>query len=439
MIELRTYQNEAVNATINALSKKDNALVVAPTGAGKTVIVSAILNALLKETKKTALVLVHRKEIHVQNKNTMHNMYPTFSVSEFISGNKNTGGQIVYGMMLTVAHEMNLKTLPAFDYIFVDETHHIAAESYQKIIEHLKEKNENTKLIGVTATPARGDKMGLTCFDCVDFKISIDELITLGHLVKDKTYVLDSGADLTKIKKIGGEFSSKETENRVNKPPVNLRVFDEWVNKASKKQTIIFCVTKAHAASLCNVFINGGIDAAVISDSTPKKERALLVVKFKSRSVQVLLCVQTLTEGFDAPNIECVVLAKPTAQKTTMVQMIGRGLRPFENKTECIVLDFGQSILVHQNLNIDADLESKKSKKKSEAEEDIEVVCPECKLYNSTRATDCLGCGVTLKKVREIDYLDSGMLAGKSISLASDCKVLSEDELKEDMRFFLFS
>lgn len=239
-----------------------------------------------------------------------------------------------------------------FKLILVDEAHHIVASSFMQALKHfglLKESlsQESPVLLGVSATLSRFD--GLRLSDAID------------HIVYHKDYVdmmeerwltnvifttVKSKANLSKVRKAtSGDFQVSELSRAVNTPETNEVTIRAWMARAAgRKSTIVFCVDLAHVADLTAAFRNHGIDARYVTGDTPKQVRGERLDAFRSGEYPVLLNCGVFTEGTDIPNIDCVLLARPTRSRNLLVQMIGRGMRLHPGKMNCHVIDMVASL-----------------------------------------------------------------------------------------------
>ncbi len=190
---LRPRQAQFVDACIDALGKCGNTLGIAPTGAGKTVMGSAILAPFVK--KAPVLVIQHRDELVTQNKETFKRYNPSAKVDVFNAERKAWSSGATFGMVQTLCRPLNLATMPSgMSALFCDECHHIAADSYMRIVEAFREKSPKGVILGLTATPERGDKQALTAvFTNVADKITVGELIAAGNLVQPRAFRMDIG------------------------------------------------------------------------------------------------------------------------------------------------------------------------------------------------------------------------------------------------------
>ena len=396
---LRPYQEIAVDDAANALDKHKNTIVVAPTGAGKTIMLSALVGKRFKVGNKV-LVLQHRDELVRQNKTKFSRVNPDITTSIVDGSEKDWSGSTIFSMVQTLSRENNLSNINHFDLVVVDESHHAVADTYMRIINKVKEANESVEIVGFTATPNRGDKKGLKkVFTNCSHQIEISTLIREGFLVPPRTFVIDVGVqkDLANVRKTVTDFDMSEVEKIMNKRAINEKIVAEWQDKAETRKTVVFCSTINHAQDVCDEFRRANIRAEIVTGDTPSEERKQILKDLEHGDVQVVVNVAVLTEGFDAPPISCIVLTRPCSYKSTMVQMIGRGLRTVSQeeypgliKKDCIVLDFGTSVLTHGsldegvNLDGDAHLNAGATPLK---------ICPECQSEVPLSSRECPICG----------------------------------------------
>ena len=396
---LRPYQKIAVDDASIALDKHKNTIVVAPTGAGKTIMLSALIGKRYKKGKKI-LVLQHRDELVSQNKTKFTRVNPKITTSVVDGTEKDWSGDAIFSMVQTLSRPNNLDNMCNFDMIVVDESHHAIAETYTRIINRIKEANNSVEIVGFTATPNRGDKKGLrNIFNNCSHQIEITTLIREGFLVPPKTFVVDVGVrqELENVRKTISDFDMGEVERIMNKRAINERIVEEWKEKAGNRKTVIFCSTVVHAQDVCDEYRRANVRAELLTGETPSDERKQILHDLEHGDIQVVVNVAVLTEGFDAPPVSCIVLTRPCSYKSTMVQMIGRGLRtidPEEHpgiiKKDCIVLDFGTSVLTHGSLDETVDLEGSEGRGTGAAPE---KVCPQCESTVPLSSRECPLCG----------------------------------------------
>lgn len=407
---LRGRQETFVSRAIEALLERRNTLGVAPTGAGKTVQMAAIAQELPKKAKLElpSLVIQHRDELVSQNSQTFRRYIGKTCQPRIINADKKVWDRSKSGynfaMIQTISRESNLKSIPPMGALYIDEAHHAAAPTYLRVVDHLKKLNPDLHVFGTTATPNRGDNKGLIgIFDnCCD-QILISELINSGHLVRPVPYVIDVGTQtqLMNVPKTARDFDMQKVSQIMNKKVINDEVVKHWLGFVDKKTggdkyiscadrpTIVFCSNLEHAYSVSKAFNDNDITSAVIDGSMGKRERKATLKAYDKGEIRVLVNCAVLTEGFDHQPTSCVILLRPSSWKSTMTQMIGRGLRtvdpekyPGVEKDDCIILDFGTSLLQHGNLTDEADLHGAGVKD-----------CKVCKAVVPEQSKECPICG----------------------------------------------
>ena len=400
---LRPRQQIFVDKSIDCLHKYNNTVSIAPTGAGKSVCLSALIKqcVALKPNIKVA-VIAHRDELTYQNQNTFLKVAPNISTSIVNAEQKDWGGQVVFAMVQTLSREENLQLMPNIDLLVVDEAHHITADSYIKIIKQVITNNRSAKIFGLTATPTRGDKhnIGVVFTNCAD-QITLTELINSGHLVRPITYRIDTGETEEKLQalrvKATGDYSDQEMSEILNTIPLNKKVVEEWIKKAADRKTVVFCSDVAHAMNVTDTFKSFGINASLVTGAMAKEDRQKALNSLETGEIQVIVNVAILTEGWDYPPISCVILLRSSSYKSTMIQMIGRGLRtidatiyPDTIKQDCIVLDFGISTILHGSLEQQINLNAKETGFK---------ICPACKKPIPKGINTCPLCDADMEQV----------------------------------------
>ena len=395
---LRPYQKVAVSDACTALDKHRNTLVVAPTGAGKTIMLSALVGERHKKGKRV-LVIQHRDELVAQNKEKFEKVNPYITTSIVNGTVKHWDGDAVFSMIQTMSRDRNLRDRPLFDMVVIDEGHHAAAPTYTKVINAVREDNDDAEIVGFTATPNRGDGKGLrSIFNNCAHQIELATLIREGFLVRPKSYIVDLGVgdQLDQVTKRGKEYDMEEVAAIMDRQVINDRIVSEWEDKAGDRKTVVFCSTVAHAEHVCDAFVSAGIRADYVTGETDKQKRAEMLYNLEFGDLQVIVNVAVLTEGFDAPPVSCIILTRPCSQKGTMVQMIGRGLRildpelyPDVIKTDCVVMDFGTSIITHGGLDETANLDGAD---KSVGGDAPTKICPDCESEVASNTRICPIC-----------------------------------------------
>lgn len=388
---LRDRQKRFVDAAQARLAERGNTLGLAPTGAGKTVMLSAIVAGMGGRT----LVLQHRDELVDQNAKTFKRVAPGWALGTF-DAKKKWFGDCTFAMVQTLVR--NLDEIPKLDLVVTDEAHHAAADSYLQIYAAARAKNPGVKMLGVTATPERGDERGLRgVYDNVCDQITLAELVAAGYLVRPRTFVIDLGEReaLSEVRKTAsGEYDMSQVAKIMDKEAVTNRVIEEWQRVAGDRQTVVFASTVEHAKHVTEAFRTFGVSAEWIDGEMASGDRRRVLEDFDARRFQVIVNCMVLTEGWDCQPVSCVVLLRPSSYKSTMIQMIGRGLRkldperyPGVAKTDCTVLDFGCSLLTHGGLEQHINLDAQET-----------VTCPECESVLPGGVDHCAICGYVWPK-----------------------------------------
>jgi DNA repair protein RadD len=401
-MQLRPRQVDFVESCVNALKTRGNTIGVAPTGAGKTVMLSAVAGSM----GGRVLILQHRDELVSQNRATFKAVCPGVETDLYVADRKRWSPGATFAMIQTLSRESNLSSMPPFDMVVIDEAHHVAAKSYLTVVERARQLNPNVKLFGVTATPSRGDGLGLSkVFDNVADVITLGELIQAGFLVRPRTFVIDCNLreSLAGVKKTSVDFDMNEVAEIMDKQAVTSRVIDEWRKVAGDRRTVVFCSTVDHARHVMQAFQGCGYKTDMVYGDMPDGERRSVLRSFDMGDVQVLINVAVLTEGWDCQPVSCVVLLRPCSYKSTMIQMIGRGLRKVDPerypgivKSDCIVMDFGYSLHVHGGIETDIAIQDKEGK-------GVCKCCPDCSMDIPIGSMVCPICGYEYPEEDESD------------------------------------
>ena len=397
---LRPRQKLFVERSLAALDTHNNTLGIGPTGCGKSILLSAVAGDIIRKTAAKVCIIAHRDELTEQNRAKFGRVNPAITTSVVDANKKSWEGQATFAMVPTLSRPANLDGMPKLDLLVIDEAHHAVADSYRRIIDRTLQLNPSAKVFGVTATPNRGDRQGLRdVFDNVADQIRIAELIASGHLVKPRTFVINVGVQeaLKKVRRVASDFDMNAVAEIMDKSPVTDQVISHWKDKAGERQTVVFCSTVEHAQNVAAAFRAHGIAAATVHGEMGDAERKATLGAYAKGRIQVITNVAVLTEGWDHPPTSCVVLLRPSSYKSTMIQMVGRGLRtvnPEEHpgvvKTDCIILDFGTSSLIHGSLEQDVNL------KGYDSMEDSTQTCHNCSAVIPLSCTECPICGETL-------------------------------------------
>jgi ATP-dependent helicase IRC3 len=354
MLSLRDYQNEALARVKDAYkSGKRRVLVSLPTGTGKTVVFAHFPRAL--RMKKRLLVLAHREELLLQAEQKFRAVNPELKIGIERAEDRVAGdAQVVIASVPTLAHSDGARlsrfTPGDFSIIVVDEAHHAVAESYRRIFHHFGLFQPDTPhyLVGFTATPRRGDNQGLgEVFQEVCYARDLRQMIGEGYLCPIRGWRVDTNLSLDGVKIRHGDFVESQLARVVNTPSRNRLVTTSYMRLANHRRAIAFCVDVQHAKDVCEEFRDAGIRAAAVWGDMPREERRRVLSQFSSGEINVLTNCNLLTEGFDEPRINCVLMARPTKSKLLYAQMVGRGTRLHPEKTDLMVVDVVDNSRTH--------------------------------------------------------------------------------------------
>ncbi|KAI0815785.1 P-loop containing nucleoside triphosphate hydrolase protein [Xylaria sp. FL0064] len=355
-VRLRKYQEECIQSVLSSLQQGHKRVGISlATGAGKTVVFTQLIDRVKPSSKYATqtLILAHRRELVEQAARHCSNAYPSKTV-EVEMGNLQASGRaditIASIQSITSGDRISKFDPKLFKLVLVDEAHHIVAPGYLRTLEHFglhHKKDDSPILVGVSATFSRFDglRLGAAIDEIVYHKDYVD-MIGEKWLSDVLFTTVESTADISKVRSgANGDFQPGELSKVVNTNQINEITVRSWLAKASKrKSTLVFCVDLAHVAGLTRAFRQHGIDARFVTGDTPKVERSNRLDAFKRGEFPVLVNCGVFTEGTDIPNIDCVVLARPTRSRNLLVQMIGRGMRLHPGKTNCHIIDMVSSL-----------------------------------------------------------------------------------------------
>ena len=354
MTQLYPYQANVIDALYRAIDseKKKHPLLTAPTGSGKTVMLSAVVQAEIA-VGGTVLIISHRREITRQTINKLNAVGIDPGVIQ--AGWPPRPEQPVQIASIQTLVSRALKgcsvDFPPATLVVIDEAHHVRAQTYMKVVE----KYPNAVVLGLTATPCRADGYGLgVVFDSLIEGPQTAELIHLGFLVPTIVYA-PSGPDLKGVRVQAGDYNLKQLGERVNTDVLVGDIVTHWHRHAEGRPTVAFATSVAHSIHIKDEFVKAGVPAEHLDGTTPAEDRDAMLDRLASGETKVLSNCATLTEGLDSPTVSCLILARPTKSLGLFKQMVGRGLRTAPGKTNCIVLD--HSGAVHQHGLPDDDIQ----------------------------------------------------------------------------------
>ncbi len=368
---LRDYQTEAIEKVMCSWQKEPSGseLLILATGAGKTIIFSEIARRLAEQGILT-LILAHRDDLLDQAIEKYHNIKPEAIVGKVKGSINELGGEVTVASVASARSPKRIKQMQQFNYglIVVDEAHHVAAASYQTVLQAFP----NAFVLYVTATPDRLDNKPIIEKSALYTKGIID-LVKMGYLCTPRAIAIRTDVSLDEIKTTAGDFNERELSDAVDTPARNKRIVDAYQEHAANMPAIAFCVTVQHAESLAYTFNDFGIPANVVTGKTSADDRKQMYSDLRNGVIKVLVSIQVLTEGFDEPCVSCIIMARPTKSRALYVQCVGRGARLFPDKEHFLVLDITDNCKRHRlephNLNKALGLKLQDGETIEEAEE----------------------------------------------------------------------
>lgn len=353
-MQLRPYQADAASAMIAAWrSSSRGALVVLPTGAGKSVVIAETLRQSIELSRpdRQFLVVTHSRELVQQNADACARLCPgvPFGIVSAGLGRNDADARVLFAGIQSLR---NPGAIGPRHVVLIDEAHAVSTEpgsSYGKLLAHLRARVPRLFLGGLSATPFRMSQGMLTephdgrpaVFDTVAFEVTLAQMIEAGYLCPVTTRATPAAFDVSGVSIRAGEFVEGELAAAVNHADVNHQVVASALRLAwNRRAWLIFAVNADHARGLSGALAEHGVAHSVVLGSTPRRERDAAIAAYRAGRIRALVSVGVLSTGFDAPNTDCLIMARPTWSLSLYVQMTGRGMRLSPGKADCLVLDF---------------------------------------------------------------------------------------------------
>ena len=334
-LELKQHQREALDALQAMRDRHETiALLYHATGTGKTV--TAVMDA--KRCGGRTLFLAHTQELVNQAADTFRNLWPEVTVGRCMEAIKEPDAHVVCGSVQSVALHLEDFREDAFSYLIVDEAHHAAADTYQKILAYF----HPAFTLGLTATPERTDdnRAILDIFKNTAHKLDIRTAVEIGELVPIRCIRIHTNIDLTRVRFNSVQYNIRDLESKIYVPERNRLIVDTWLQYVRDKRTVVFCASVRHAEQIAELFRQAGVPAAAVSGGMKPAERREFQDRFVRREILVLCACDLLNEGWDCPEIEVLFMARPTMSRVLYTQQLGRGMRLFPGKESLMVFDF---------------------------------------------------------------------------------------------------
>ena len=372
MLTLRPYQADIIDRLRVALRTHKAVLTVAPCGSGKTALATKMIGTAAAKGRRSFFIC-HRAELIEQTAATFDKV--DLSYGYIAAGYRpNPFAQIQIVSIDTLKNRVGKIQPP--DFCVWDESHHIAAKGWSKI----RDAYADAHHVGLSATPERLDGLGLgKHFTHIVEGPTVKWLIDNGYLCDYKIFAASHAPDLSGVHTKMGDYDKTELETVMDKPTITGDAIFHYRKLSDNKRAVVFCISVKHSIHVTEQFKSVGIAAEHLDGTTPRDERRQIIARFRVGQTKVLCNVGIITEGFDLPGIETVILLRPTASLGLYIQMVGRVLRPVEGKPHALILDHAGNVMRHGLPDDERDwtLEGKKRSKKDKNEVAVRQ-CPKC-------------------------------------------------------------
>ena len=400
-MKLREYQTRALDMLYAWF--KNNAtghpVLNMPGGSGKSVVIASLAkDALQKWPDTRILMLVHSKELILQNADKLRKLWPGAPLGIYSAsvGKRDLGEPITYAGIGSVAKRA--KELGHIDLCIIDEVHAVSTSEsgiYRKLIADLLEINPAMRIVGLSASPYRLGQGLITegptaIFSEILEPVSIEELVLKTHLVPLRSKITKHKLDTDGLHKRQGEYIASEMEAKFNTDDHNSAVVQEIIEKtSSRKHWLIFCSGVAHSEAVAECLRASGIFAEALDATHSKAERERKLADFESGRMRAICSVGILTTGYDFPALDCIAFLRSTMSPGLYLQMAVRGMRPHPGKTDCLVLDFAGVVETHGPITA---VQPPKKAGSGNGETPVKV-CDSCFELCPISARKCPACG----------------------------------------------
>ncbi|WP_213686197.1 DEAD/DEAH box helicase [Roseicyclus sp.] len=400
MLTLRPYQQAAI-ASIYAYyeNKSGNCCIVIPTAGGKSLVMAAFIEGVLKAwPDQRILIVTHVRELIAQNHAEMIGLWPEAPAGIYSAGlgKREAQARILFAGIQSI--HRRAQEIGHTDLVLIDEAHLIPGNSstmYRRFLDGLAQINPALKVIGLTATPFRVDCGMLhegknALFTDIAFEAPVRDLIDQGYLSPLVSKQPATRLDVSKVGTRAGDFIARDLAAAVDQEAITRAAVTEIIEYGKdRKSWLAFCSGVEHSRHVAEEFQRRGISCRTIFGDTPKDERDAIIAAFKRGEIRALASMGVLTTGFNAPGVDLIALLRPTKSAGLYVQMVGRGTRLSAGKENCLVLDFAGNVRRHGPI----DLVRPKRPGEGGGGDAPTKVCPTCESIIALSATECPDCG----------------------------------------------
>jgi len=400
MLTLRPYQNAAISSIYGYFqTNTGNPLVVIPTAGGKSLVMAAFIEGVLKAwPDQRILIVTHVRELIAQNHAEMIGLWPDAPAGIYSAGlgKREAQARILFAGIQSI--HRRAREIGHTDLVLIDEAHLIPGKSstmYRRFLDALSAINPALKVIGLTATPFRLDSGMLhegknALFTDIAYEAPVRDLIDEGYLSPLVSKQPTTRLDVSKVGTRAGDFIARDLAAAVDQEATTRAAVTEIIDYGKdRKSWLAFCSGVDHACHVAEEFGRQGITCQTIFGDTPKDERDAIIAAFKRGEIRALASMGVLTTGFNAPAVDLIALLRPTQSAGLYVQMVGRGTRLAPGKENCLVLDFAGNVRRHGPI----DLVRPKRPGENGGGEAPTKVCPMCESIVALSATECPDCG----------------------------------------------
>ena len=400
MLTLRPYQEAGIAAIYQYYSEKSgNCCVVIPTAGGKSLVMAAFIEGVLKAwPDQRILIVTHVRELIAQNHAEMIGLWPEAPAGIYSAGlgKREARAQILFAGIQSI--HRRAQEVGHTDLVMIDEAHLIPGNSstmYRRFLDALTRINPALKVIGLTATPFRLDSGMLhegkdALFTDIAYEAPVRDLIDAGYLSPLVSKQPATRLDVSKVGTRAGDYIQRDLAAAVDQEAITRAAVTEIIaHGRDRKSWLAFCSGVDHARHVAEEFARQGIICSTIFGDTPKDERDAIIAAFKRGEIRALASMGVLTTGFNAPGVDLIALLRPTKSAGLYVQMVGRGTRLAPGKENCLVLDFAGNVRRHGPI----DLVRPRRPGDAGGGEAPTKVCPECDSIIALSATECPDCG----------------------------------------------
>lgn len=410
-VRLRPYQARAIE-TLRGLVERGarRVLLVAPTGAGKTVVAASIMEAAASRDERVVF-LAHRRELIQQTYRKLLDLgVPEDDIGVIMASDRRR--RPAARIQVASVDTLRARAKPPAELVFVDEAHRAEARTYKAIAAAYPDAVH----LGLTATPYRADGKGLAgSYDELVVVASPQELIAEGYLVEPRVLTVPASSlpDLSRVRVRGGDYDEKALGDAVNQRALVGNIVEHWQRHADGARTVVFAVSIAHSRHVVERFREAGVAAEHLDGATPTPDRDAILARLERGETRVVGSVGTLCEGWDMPAVKCAILARPTKSTGLYLQQAGRILRPWEG-VRALILDHAGCAVEHGLPQDDREFTLDGAEK---------VIDPKRK---PARAKTCPSCFAVLPLGTAICPLCATLLGGAAAPLHETTDVLVE-------------